>query len=193
MKKALCRIFLKSEKLKSERGNKSVGLCFQKSQWCWEDQSYSVWLSVMNLSLSLLGEGAASLLPATATFRLSNVFKFIFIEVYKTLSTAWDGLWSCELSFACCSSYNVFSVLLLHCGCVNNFTTNELFRAVVICGLLHLPRKAEGFLELSDFFGNAAGSDSVRSLCPQHKCGCIQLQMVGRRNCSFCRMFLRLN
>lgn len=32
-------------------------------------------------------------------------------------------------------------------GVLITLSANELFRAVVLCGLLHLPHKAEGFLE----------------------------------------------
>lgn len=153
VKKAFCRIFRKSEKLKwGEETSQWVCVSRNPSDAEKDQEPFSVAVST-NLPLSLPGEDAAPFLLVTATFLLlSNVFKFVYIEVYKSLSAAWDGLQSCEPSFACCSSYNVFSALHLHWDVLKTLPTNEVFRAVVLCGLLHLPHRAEGFLECTVIF-----------------------------------------
>ena len=53
------------------------------------------------------------------------------------------------------ANYHLHVVHLIMCfllysstvGVLITLSTNELFRAVVLCGLLYLPRNAEGFLE----------------------------------------------
>lgn len=115
-----------------------------------------------NLPLSLPGEDAAPFLLVTDTFLLfSNVFKFVYIEVYKSLSAAWDGSRGCESLFLC----YLIMCFLLYTSIVDvlkTLLTNEVFRVVVLCGFLHLPHRAEGFLECTVIFlGNMSDSDSA--------------------------------
>lgn len=114
----------------------------------------SCWLclSALILPLSLQGKDTAALHLTTSTFlpspftAYSNSTEVVFIEVYKNLSTAWDSLQIHKLL----SVINLIMCFLPYTSIVGVLTTSstdELFRAVVLCGLPCLPCK-EGALVL---------------------------------------------
>jgi len=150
--KAFCRIFLKSEKLKWGRGNKSVGLCFQKSQCCWErSEPFSLTVSTESVPWPFEKDAASFFWPLLLSFSSLMYSDFFLLKCTKVCVLR--GM-ACGSANYCWHVVHLIMCFLLHfstVGVLKTVFTNEPFRAVVLW-LLHLPLKAEGSLEHTVIF-----------------------------------------